>query len=120
MSAFYFCKNENRHAAVAAHLTLNGIDFLEVLDSAEVGKRLQLAWQELSQQPALPLSVPRTIDRDGERILRIVGQRRRIVRTCSHGKTEHTKGEPYQYDVRDYGSGKKKGWIYLPLSKYIM
>ena len=32
MSAFYFCKNENRHAAVAAHLTLNGIDYLEVLD----------------------------------------------------------------------------------------
>lgn len=32
MSAFYFCKNENRHAAVDAHPTLNGIDFLEVLD----------------------------------------------------------------------------------------
>ena len=28
-------------------------------------------------------------------------------------KVEHVKGQPYNYDVRDYGQGKKKGWIYL-------
>ena len=28
-------------------------------------------------------------------------------------RVEHTKGQPYEYDVREYGQGKKKGWIYL-------
>ena len=28
-------------------------------------------------------------------------------------KTDHKKGQPYQYDVREYGQGKKKGWTYL-------
>jgi len=28
-------------------------------------------------------------------------------------KIEHEKGKPYQYDVREYGQGKKKGWTYL-------
>ena len=28
-------------------------------------------------------------------------------------KVDHIKGTPYQYDVREYGQGNKKGWIYL-------
>ena len=28
-------------------------------------------------------------------------------------KVEHVKGTPFEYDVREYGQGKKKGWTYL-------
>lgn len=42
MSDFYYCKNENRHAAVANHATLNGIDYLEVLHlNAPIGSPIQ-------------------------------------------------------------------------------
>lgn len=28
-------------------------------------------------------------------------------------KTEHIKGEPWQYDIKELSTGKKKGWIML-------